>query len=511
MYSTEPYVEPVNAADALPEGVRLPQADVRTWLNERARRGWTESSRRIGRGFLLFLGDSVAGVLAVHTTLSTWELVSAGGKRPLPDVVPLLAMVFCLLPLALRVTGAYGGGRSRSDLSKIAIGVVVAAFLGWVQAQLFGRETPDLPNKAAYVYSAALITIFIWFFRLAIDRMISSAYDAGVLQRRVLVVSSATEAESLNDQCTRMPGADLRIVGRIAPDVVTDRQPALGRVPFVGSIWDLDEAFATTQADAVIVAANVPFALLEDVVTRCFRLGASVSVLPQALKRLSGTQIQVRHTALGSFLQLQPVRLDLPQMAIKRAMDVVLTLAGLAVIWPLFILIAIAIKLDSKGPVFFKQVRVGVGGRKFEIFKFRTMVVDAEAQKAKLLHLNQYGDPRLFKIKNDPRITRLGRFLRRSSLDELPQLWNVLRGDMSLVGPRPCVPDEMATYAPHHMERLFVVPGVTGPWQVNGRNSITDFEQVVRLDQEYIRSWSITSDLVILARTIPTLFRRGAY
>jgi lipopolysaccharide/colanic/teichoic acid biosynthesis glycosyltransferase len=156
-------------------------------------------------------------------------------------------------------------------------------------------------------------------------------------------------------------------------------------------------------------------------------------------------------------------------------------------------------------------VRVGVGGRTFEIFKFRTMVVGADAQKAKLLHLNQYGDARLFKIKDDPRVTRLGRFLRRSSLDELPQLWNVLRGDMSLVGPRPCVPEEMATYAPHHMERLFVVPGVTGPWQVNGRNSVSDFEEVVRLDQDYIRSWSLVRDLLILAKTLPSLFRRGAY
>jgi exopolysaccharide biosynthesis polyprenyl glycosylphosphotransferase len=229
------------------------------------------------------------------------------------------------------------------------------------------------------------------------------------------------------------------------------------------------------------------------------------------LKQLSGTQIQVRQSPLGSFLLLQPMRLDLPQMAIKRTMDVVLTTAGLAVVWPLFMLIAVAVKLDSKGPVIFRQRRMGVGGRPFEILKFRTMVVDAEAQKASLQHLNEYSDGRLFKIKRDPRVTRVGRILRRTSLDELPQLWNVLRGEMSLVGPRPCVPEEMATYAPHHMERLFVVPGVTGPWQVNGRNTITDFEQVVRLDQEYIRTWSIASDLLILLKTLPSLLGRGAY
>ena len=134
------------------------------------------------------------------------------------------------------------------------------------------------------------------------------------------------------------------------------------------------------------------------------------------------------------------------------------------------------------------------------------MVADAEQQKAQLAHLNQYPDARLFKIKEDPRMTRLGGLLRKTSLDELPQLWNVLRGDMSLVGPRPCVPEEFEHYEPHHMERLFVVPGVTGPWQVSGRNSVVDFEEVVRLDREYIRSWSLRRDLVILAKTLPALY-----
>jgi len=169
------------------------------------------------------------------------------------------------------------------------------------------------------------------------------------------------------------------------------------------------------------------------------------------------------------------------------------------------------VKLDSKGPLLFRQKRVGQGGRTFEILKFRTMVVDAEAQKPTLQHLNEYADARLFKIKNDPRITRVGWFLRKSSLDELPQLWNVLRGEMSLVGPRPCVPEELSQYLPHHLTRLFVLPGVTGPWQVSGRNEIRDFEEVVRLEREYIEHWSLFTDLVILVRTVPALLGRGAY
>ena len=143
----------------------------------------------------------------------------------------------------------------------------------------------------------------------------------------------------------------------------------------------------------------------------------------------------------------------------------------------------------------------------FSIYKFRTMVADAEARKRRLKHLNQYGDGKFFKIRNDPRITRLGHLLRRTSLDELPQLINVLRGEMSLVGPRPPVTEEVAKYSEHHLQRLSVTPGITGLWQINGRSDIVDFEEVVRLDLEYINTWSIWKDLTILVRTLPAVFR----
>jgi exopolysaccharide biosynthesis polyprenyl glycosylphosphotransferase len=506
-----------SAAAAASPRVQLPVADVRTRLNERAIRGWTESSRRLARGLALFASDSAAGLIGVLTVQDTWALVSGGGRRPLPDEIPLLAMVFCLQPLALRVSGAYGGGKARTDILKIAAGVAVAAFLGWVQARLFGHHDPTLPNKAAYVYSAVVITGYAWMLRMLLDRAVSAGYTSGRFQRRVLVVGSAIEAEELSRRSGDDPPSDIRIVGRIAPKALDPVQQHLESVtsavglPLVGDVEGIEDALSRTGSHGLIVASNMSFTRLESVVSECFRFGATVSVLPQALKKLTAAQIEVRQSAAGSLLQLRPLRHGLPQLAIKRTMDVMLTALGLVAIWPMLVMIAVAIKLDSRGPVLFRQVRIGVGGRRFHILKFRTMVVDAEAQKASLQHLNEYADGRLFKIKQDPRITRLGRLLRKSSLDELPQLWNVLRGDMSLVGPRPCVPEEFAQYAPHHMERLFVTPGVTGPWQVNGRNEITDFEQVVRLDRDYIRSWTLAHDLVILLRTVPTLFGRGAY
>ena len=495
---------------ALPQGVQLPTADVRSELDKRAFRGWTESSRRFIRVAALFATDSLAGVLSIGMVLRTWELVSAGGVRPLPDYVPLVALVFCLLPLSLWATGAYRGGKARVDLVKIAFGVVIAAFLGWVQARLFGRATPDLPNKTAYLYSAAVIAGHVWLFRLALERVVSAAYDRGFMRRKVLVVSTFEDAERLARRCRTTSGCELEIVGRVAP--LTDEMGVYsGTVPLVGLIDNIGPALTAAGAEGLIIAANLPVNRLESVVGHCFRVGATVAVLPMTLKALSGTQMEVRRSTIGSFLRLRPVRLDVPQLAVKRGMDLVLTLLGLAVIWPVFPLIALAIKLDSRGPVFFKQVRAGVGGRPFEIVKFRTMRVGAHAERQSLQHLNEYPDERLFKIKVDPRITRIGGLLRRSSLDELPQLWNVLKGDMSLVGPRPCMPDELKHYCGHDVTRLFVVPGVTGPWQVGGRNEILDFNQVVRLEREYIQSWSIVKDLEILARTIPAVFRRGAY
>ena len=199
-------------------------------------------------------------------------------------------------------------------------------------------------------------------------------------------------------------------------------------------------------------------------------------------------------------------------MTAKRAFDVLVAGTGLVVLAPAFAVVAIAIKLESRGPVFFRQRRVGLGGRSFMMWKFRSMYHEAEARRDEILHLNAYDDARLFKLRRDPRVTKVGRLLRRFSMDELPQLFNILAGDMSLVGPRPPLPKEVEAYEPRHLVRLSVVPGLTGPWQVNGRNLITDFEEVVRLEREYIETWSLRSDLEIILRTVGVVLSgKGAY
>jgi len=192
--------------------------------------------------------------------------------------------------------------------------------------------------------------------------------------------------------------------------------------------------------------------------------------------------------------------------------DVVIATAGLVLLAPVIAVLAALVKLDSRGPVFFAAKRLGIGARCFRMYKIRTMRDGADAEKPAVAHLNLSDDSRLFKIPEDPRVTRLGRTMRRWSLDELPQLYNVLIGDMSLVGPRPFFEEDLSLYEPRHYTRLLVKPGLTGLWQVSGRSEILDFEEVVRLDREYIDNWSMGLDLWILGRTLPVVMnRRGAY
>ena len=196
-------------------------------------------------------------------------------------------------------------------------------------------------------------------------------------------------------------------------------------------------------------------------------------------------------------------------LALKRVMDIAGGLVGIILFGPLMLATAIAIRFESRGPIMFRQTRAGRNGRKFTMLKFRSMVVDAEEKKAALMHLNEMGGP-VFKIKHDPRITRVGRFIRKTSIDELPQFFNIFMGDMSLVGPRPPLPAEVEQYEPWQRRRLSVKPGLTGAWQVSGRNQI-DFEEWMQLDLDYIDNWSLWLDIKIIFKTVPTvLFHKGA-
>jgi exopolysaccharide biosynthesis polyprenyl glycosylphosphotransferase len=241
-------------------------------------------------------------------------------------------------------------------------------------------------------------------------------------------------------------------------------------------------------------------------------LDIQIDLVPRFFEVI-GTNVGI-HTAEGlPLIGLPALRLSRSSKALKRTMDLALSITGLVLLAPLFAAVAVWIKLDSRGPVFFRQLRMGAGEQTFEIFKFRTMGLDADARKHEFADLNKHngngGDPRMFKIPNDPRVTRSGSWLRRFSIDELPQLINVVRGEMSLVGPRPLILEEDQHVVDWRRRRLNLKPGITGLWQVLGRDDIP-FEEMVRLDYVYVTTWSLLNDLKLILRTVPALFRARA-
>jgi exopolysaccharide biosynthesis polyprenyl glycosylphosphotransferase len=240
---------------------------------------------------------------------------------------------------------------------------------------------------------------------------------------------------------------------------------------------------------------------------------SDAELLEQLYRRYAkgGTRVaRIRGTAYFYFKKYSWILVIESAYFIKRLLDVLVSAIMLIALSPLFLLIALAIKIDDPGPVFFKQTRVGKWGRLFMMYKFRSMIVAADAMKEQLLDQNESGGI-IFKMKQDPRITRTGRIIRKLSLDELPQLWNVLKGDMSLVGPRPPVPKEVAEYEYADRRRLEAIPGITCIWQVSGRSEI-DFKGQVRLDVQYIENQSFWGDIKILLKTVPAvLFGKGAY
>jgi exopolysaccharide biosynthesis polyprenyl glycosylphosphotransferase len=354
--------------------------------------------------------------------------------------------------------------------------------------------------------------------------LVARARIGGRLVARTLVIGTNGEVERLA-HAMRDPEWGYRLVGCVETGAGVMSAIGLSEgngngasanghaehdYPVLGHLGDLDQIIRETESECLFVATT---AVSAEEMTHISRVARRQSVQVCVSSNMSNTlPSRVSPHPVGNVmaLALKPVRLSGTQAALKRMFDLLLAFLGVAITSPVWIGTALAIKLTSRGPVFFRQERVGRGGRSFRLFKFRTMVQGAESMLGDLRTQNEASGP-LFKMREDPRITGVGRWLRRWSVDELPQLLNVLRGEMSLVGPRPALPAEVGTYEEWHNTRLEVAPGITGLWQVSGRSDVS-FDEYVRLDLFYIENWSLAYDLFILAKTLPVVATgRGSY
>lgn len=334
----------------------------------------------------------------------------------------------------------------------------------------------------------------------------------GRASHRVVVIGSYQAVQELVVQLRREPLAGLRVVGACCPGGYREIVTGTGApVPVLGSMTSVTTALVAVQADTLAVAAS-PGLQGESLRRLSYELegtGVDLLVAP-ALTNVTGTRISIRPVAGLPLLHLDEPELTGSRQLIKNVFDRTLAGLGLLLLAPLLLGVALAVRLTSPGPAVFKQIRVGRRGQEFCVWKFRSMYVDAEQRLDDLRHLNEH-DGLLFKLRDDPRVTPIGRRLRTWSVDELPQLINVVRGDMSLVGPRPPLPSEVAKYVGHTHRRLLVKPGITGLWQVSGRSDLS-WDDTVRLDLYYVENWSLGLDLSVLAKTVLTVARgSGAY
>jgi exopolysaccharide biosynthesis polyprenyl glycosylphosphotransferase len=356
------------------------------------------------------------------------------------------------------------------------------------------------------------VTIFDLFARYALRKWLHKQRRLGLCLRKVVVVGHAPVVASLTEELRRTTYHGLSVVAAC----LAGRPDKLGLteiagVPAVVGLGDVADMVKRFEADTVAVLAcpEMSGVRLRELAWDLEKTDTDLCVAP-ALLDIAGPRTTIRPVAGLPLLHMDHPEFTGARRVIKTAFDRIFAASALLLMSPLFAVLCVIIRCSDGGPAFFRQVRVGLDGRAFTLYKFRTMVADADAQKDRLVALNET-DAVLFKIRNDPRITRVGARLRRWSLDELPQLINVLRGDMSLVGPRPALPEEAALYRAHVRRRLVVRPGLTGLWQVNGRADLS-WDESVRLDLRYVENWSFLLDVQILWKTWSAVRRgSGAY
>ncbi|MGH2937438.1 MAG: sugar transferase [Solirubrobacterales bacterium] len=450
---------------------------------------------------MLFVGDIVAGFFGAALSVLLFDASTA-------HTIQFVLLVSLIWPLSAFTMGLYRSDQLASWASAVSevprgfVGILLVTWPILAVASLVGIESPI---AVAFVTTAGIAAAGA-STRTLIRTHLHRDPD---LRQRTLILGSGLVAGQVVEKMRLNPQFGLIPVGIVDDDIHNIGTPDL---PWLGRFADLAEIIEKQAIDRVVIAfSKVSHEELLAAIRASRDAGVTVDVVPRLFEFLDGVR------SLDQIGGLPMLSIGIPtlagtSLAAKRGLDICGSALLLVIFTPLMLVTAIAIKLESKGPIFFHQPRAGRDNKAFDLIKFRSMYIDAEQRKQDLDEMNEADDGVMFKIREDPRVTRTGRFIRRFSIDELPQLFNVLKGEMSLVGPRPLIFPETAALEQHwHLRRLELRPGITGPWQVYGRSQ-SPFQEMVRFDYQYVAGWSLARDIELLLATLPAVLSgRGAY
>jgi exopolysaccharide biosynthesis polyprenyl glycosylphosphotransferase len=464
-----------------------------------------ETLRRAMRVLTLLALDFAGLFAAIFTALMLKALLRDGDlawHASRVETTDTIAFAYLVTVLLFARSGLYADRAQRPGLPRIVSSLFQVTIVALIFALINGER-----YSSYYVFYASLAFGIFWIgsLRWVYERVTGLLLRAAGYRRRAVLVGSGKHIEDVAHALTEEVHAPVEMVGFIS---LTPR-PDNG-LRSLGRIDDLPEVLVAHCVQEVIIAdPDFPEEQAVELVDQCHQRGVTVRIAPSTMEILVHRAEFVPGSSVPLF-EMRPPVFDGIDYVVKRAFDFTIALLLVIVLSPLLLAIALAVFVSSRGPVLYRSIRPGIGGEPFACFKFRTMRSDADQVQADLESLNE-ADGALFKIRHDPRMTAVGRFLRRYSLDELPQLLNVLRGQMSLVGPRPLPQRDFDQLEDWHKKRYLVLPGITGLWQVSGRSEL-DFDDLVRLDFLYLERWSVGLDLTILLKTLPAvLSRRGAF
>lgn len=506
----------------------LPTAPVLVSLPNNA---YEERIRRAQRlRFALFAGRAFADSLLLISAfiVAYWlryglelgrDIVAPESFKPLSTFFPYMAAYTIMTLIAFQARGLYSVPRAATWFDHMRI--VTSGSLIGMSALTLGSLllNPVLPSRLVFVFLWVCTVSIFGLERFGYRHLRMWFWRRGINIRRALVVGSGVAGQRIMKDIVERPDLGYKLAGYVSdnqdgPGSTTWTVPIRtknGGLHRLGNVKDVNRILSGQQHlhEVIVALPATHHAQILNIIDSCREFGVDFKLVPD-LFEMRFNEVNVDSLNGVPLIGLKEVALKGFNLFVKRVLDILLAWVFLTISAIPMAIVASIIKLTSPGSVFFKQKRVGKGGRVFTCYKFRSMYKDAEARLEELREFNEVDGP-IFKMRNDPRLTPFGKFMRRTSLDELPQVFNILRGDMSFVGPRPPTPEEVTQYSDWHLKRLDVTPGLTGLWQVSGRSDLS-FDEMVKLDIYYAENWSLEMDTMIILRTVPAVLKReGAY